>query len=103
MPCPTCSDRLWLFQQPDGLHVFGREVADRTIAAIAKRLEVSKVQLTPFTTFVELGADSLEVVEITMQLEEEFGITFPAEEDESVQTVGDAIRAVELCLRGKNG
>src|SRR5262245_63972306 len=100
-PCPHCTSGLWFFQQADGLHVFNKEVADKTIAIAAKHLDVPKEQLTPFTSFADAGADSLLIVEITMELETAFDLVFPEEEDHSVQTVGDAIRLVEQCLARK--
>jgi len=53
---------------------------------------VSKDQITPETSFInDLGADSLDTVELVMELEEEFDITIPDEEAEKIQSVGQAI------------
>jgi acyl carrier protein len=92
---------LWHFTQADGLHVFEKGVADKTIALVAKELEVPPEQITPSATFAELGADSLTVVETTMELETAFDVSFPEDEDQTVETVGDAIRLVEQCLARK--
>lgn len=100
-PCPHCAASLWYFQQLDGLHVFGKVVADKTIAVAAKHLDVPKEQLTPLTPFAECGADSLMIVEITMELETAFDLVFPEEVDHAVHTVGDAVRLVEQCLAKK--
>ena len=59
---------------------------------IAKNLEVSVDQLAPEAKFIEdLGADSLDTVELVMALEEEFGIDIPDEDADKMKTVGDAM------------
>ncbi len=59
---------------------------------IAKELEVGVQQLTPEAKFIEdLGADSLDIVELVMALEEEFQIDIPDEDAEKMKTVGDAM------------
>jgi acyl carrier protein len=59
---------------------------------IAKELEVEAKQLTPEARFIEdLGADSLDIVELVMALEEEFSIEIPDEEADKLKTVGDAM------------
>ena len=59
---------------------------------IAKELEVDVKQLTPEAKFIEdLGADSLDIVELVMALEEEFGLDIPDEEADKLKTVGDAM------------
>ena len=65
---------------------------DRVKEIIAKELEVEAKQLTPEAKFIEdLGADSLDIVELVMALEEEFGIDIPDEEADTLKTVGDAM------------
>ncbi len=65
---------------------------DRVKEIIVKELEVSAQQLTPEAKFIEdLGADSLDIVELVMALEEEFGIDIPDEDAEKLKTVGDAM------------
>ena len=65
---------------------------DRVKEIIAKELEVEVKQLTPETKFIEdLGADSLDIVELVMALEEEFGIDIPDEDADKMKTVGDAM------------
>jgi len=60
---------------------------------IVNELGVEPEKVTPEASFVEdLGADSLDTVELVMAFEEEFGIEIPDEEAERLQTVGDAIR-----------
>jgi acyl carrier protein len=65
---------------------------DRVKEIIAKELEVGAQQLVPEAKFIEdLGADSLDIVELVMALEEEFGIDIPDEDAEKMKTVGDAM------------
>jgi len=65
---------------------------DRVKEIIAKELEVEVKQLTPEAKFIEdLGADSLDIVELVMALEEEFGLDIPDEEADKLKTVGDAM------------
>jgi len=65
---------------------------DRVKEIIAKELEVEAQQLTPEAKFIEdLGADSLDIVELVMALEEEFGIDIPDEDADKLKTVGDAM------------
>jgi acyl carrier protein len=59
---------------------------------IADRLKLDIEQVQPAAKFIEdLGADSLDIVEMIMQMEEDFGITIPDEDAEKIKTVGDAI------------
>lgn len=72
------------------------EVQDRVIDIVAEQLGVDKDKVTPDTSFVnDLGADSLDTVELVMELEEEFDINIPDEEAEKIQTVGQAIEFIE--------
>jgi acyl carrier protein len=65
---------------------------DRVKEIIAKELDVDAKQLTPEAKFIEdLGADSLDIVELVMALEEEFNIEIPDEEADKLKTVGDAM------------
>jgi acyl carrier protein len=65
---------------------------DRVKEIIAKELEVEVKQLTPEAKFIEdLGADSLDIVELVMALEEEFGMDIPDEDADKLKTVGDAM------------
>ena len=71
-------------------------VQDRVIDIVAEQLGVDKEKVTPDTSFVnDLGADSLDTVELVMELEEEFDINIPDEEAEKIQTVGQAIDFIE--------
>ena len=66
---------------------------------IAEVLNVDANEITLDTTFVdELGADSLDVFQIIMGLEEEFDIEIPNEEAEKIVSVGDAVEAIKSAL-----
>ena len=63
---------------------------------IVEQLSVNVDQVTPEAKFIEdLGADSLDTVELVMALEEEFGHEIPDEEAEKLQSVGDVIKYIE--------
>ena len=67
---------------------------ERVIRVIAEHLEVEESTLNENTTFAELGVDSLDAVEIMMELEDEFGIEIKAEEaGKSVKELSDYISA----------
>ena len=71
-------------------------VADKVKKIVVEQLGVSEGQVTPEAKFIEdLGADSLDQVELVMALEEEFGSEIPDEDAEKLTTVGDAIKYVE--------
>ncbi len=71
-------------------------VSERVIDIVADQLGVDKDKITPDTSFVnDLGADSLDTVELVMELEEEFDITIPDDAAEKIQTVGQAIEFIE--------
>lgn len=71
-------------------------VRDRVIDIVAEQLGVSKDQISDETSFVnDLGADSLDTVELVMELEEEFDINIPDDAAEKIQTVGQAIDYIE--------
>jgi acyl carrier protein len=71
-------------------------VEERVIEIVSEQMGVAKDQITRETSFVnDLGADSLDTVELVMEFEEEFDITIPDEEAEKIQTVGQAIQYIE--------
>ena len=71
-------------------------VQDRVKDIVAEQLGVDKEKVTPETSFVnDLGADSLDTVELVMELEEEFDISIPDDAAEKIQTVGQAIDFIE--------
>lgn len=76
-------------------------MADKTIQErvkdiVVEQLGVNADQVAPEAKFIEdLGADSLDTVELVMALEEEFGIEVPDEQAEKLQSVGDVIKYIE--------
>ena len=68
---------------------------------IVEVLNVEENDITPETTFIDdLGADSLDVFQIIMGLEEEFEIEIPNEEAEKIVTVGDAVEQIKNAIAG---
>lgn len=71
-------------------------VEDRVVDIVAEQLGVEKEKITRETHFVnDLGADSLDTVELVMELEEEFDISIPEDSAEKIQRVGEAIDYIE--------
>ncbi|MFM7148631.1 MAG: acyl carrier protein [Gemmataceae bacterium] len=71
-------------------------VEERVIELVCERLGVNKEQVTRNTSFIEdVGADSLDIVELVMGLEEAFGISIPDDQAEKIKTVGEAIEYIE--------
>ncbi len=69
------------------------DTAERVKKIVVEHLGVDEAKVTESASFVDdLGADSLDTVELVMAFEEEFGIEIPDEDAEQLQTVGDAVR-----------
>jgi acyl carrier protein len=72
-----------------------QEVLEKIKAVVADKLDTDPAEITESASFVDdLGADSLDVVELIMGLEDEFGIEISDEEAENLRTVGDAVKFV---------
>ena len=72
------------------------EIADRVKTIIVDKLGVDESQVTPAAAFTtDLGADSLDTVELIMEFEKAFDIQIPDEDAEKIATVGDAISYIE--------
>lgn len=72
---------------------------ERLISAIADVLDLDESEITADSKFVDdLGADSLDLYEIIMGIEDEFGIEVPTEEAEKIVTVGDAYEAIKKVI-----
>ncbi|MDF1797854.1 MAG: acyl carrier protein [Planctomycetota bacterium] len=70
-------------------------VEQRVIKLVCNNMKAKPENVTMETSFVnDLGADSLDTVELVMELEEEFGLTIPDEDAQNIQTVGDAVTYV---------
>lgn len=71
-------------------------VRDRVVGIIREQLGQDKDNITDETHFInDLGADSLDTVELVMELEDEFSVSISDEEAEKIQTVGDAVKYIE--------
>ncbi len=72
------------------------EIAERVKAIIVDQLGVSLEEVTPSASFIEdLGADSLDIVELIMALEEEYDMEIPDEDAEKIQTVDDVVKYIQ--------
>lgn len=79
-------------------------VDEKVKEIIAEQLGVKKEEIKPESSFIDdLGADSLDTVEVVMALEEEFGIEIPDEEAEKITTVGEAVKYIEAKAKKKEG
>jgi len=77
-------------------------ITEKVKTVIAEQLGVKTEEVTDQAKFVDdLGADSLDTVELVMALEEEYGIEIPDEDAEKLTTVGDAIKYIEEKLASK--
>jgi acyl carrier protein len=73
-----------------------KSIEDKVKDIIVEQLGVNPEQVTPQAKFIEdLGADSLDTVELVMAFEEEFNVEVPDEEAEKLQTVGDVVKYIE--------
>ena len=71
-------------------------VFERVKKVIVEQLSVEESEITPTASFMQdLGADSLDIVELVMAFEEEFGTEIPDEEAEKIQTVQNAVDYIE--------
>lgn len=78
------------------------EVLEKVQSIIADKLSMDVSEITPEKSFTnDLGADSLDTVELIMEFENAFGIKFPEEDAEEISTVGDAVAYIENLLNSK--
>ncbi len=71
-------------------------IAEKVKKMIVEQLGVNESEVVPEAKFIDdLGADSLDIVELVMALEDEYGIEIPDEDAEKIETVGDAVRYIE--------
>ena len=77
----------------------GSSIRDKVIKIVCEQMGQSEDKISEETSFInDLGAASLDTVELVMELEDEFEISIPDEEAEKIKTVGDAIRHIEAFL-----
>src|SRR3954447_7816175 len=73
-----------------------KPIEEKVKEIIVEQLGVNPEQVTPTASFIEdLGADSLDIVELVMAFEEEFSVEVPDEDAEKLQTVGDVVKYTE--------
>jgi acyl carrier protein len=71
-------------------------IEEKVCNIVCEQLGTSRDKITPATSFInDLGADSLDTVELVMEFEDEFDINIPDEDAEKIQTVGDAINYIK--------
>ena len=69
---------------------------DKVADIICEQMNVDRATIKPETSFVnDLGADSLDTVELVMEFEEKFDMNIPDEDAEKIKTVGDAVKYIE--------
>ena len=72
------------------------EIEQKVIGIIVEKLGVDEEEVKPEASYTnDLGADSLDTVELIMEFEKEFGISIPDDQAEKIATVGDAIKYIE--------
>ncbi len=77
-------------------------VEQRVIEIVCEHLAVNKEQVSRSTNFIEdIGADSLDIVELVMELEEEFDIQIPDDQAEKIKTVGEAVDYIDAEVKKK--
>ena len=79
------------------------EIEQKVIQIVSEQMSVDKNEISRETSFVnDLNADSLDTVELVMELEDEFDMTIPDEEAEKLKTVGEAISYIQKSLSVKS-
>ena len=102
-----CSD-CFTFSAPRNLNqtnfMAEKSIEEKVKDIIVEQLGVNPEQVTPQASFIEdLGADSLDIVELVMAFEEEFSVEVPDEDAEKLQTVGDVIKYIEERAKAQGG
>jgi acyl carrier protein len=77
-------------------------IRDRVIDIVCEQMGTTKDKVSEETSFInDLGADSLDTVELVMEFEDEFDLNIPDEDAEKIQTVGDAIKYIDEHVESK--
>jgi acyl carrier protein len=72
------------------------DIERKVVEIVCKQLDVDQEKIKPETSFInDLGADSLDVVELVMEFEEAFNLSIPDEDAEKIRTVGDVIEYIK--------
>jgi acyl carrier protein len=94
-PCPHCGVLLWFLPTSAGVSLYETQsiaaLRQRIAERLAANLGISPQAAAQPSFFADIGQDSLDVAELMMELEEEFGLTIPDADAEKIRTVGDAI------------
>jgi acyl carrier protein len=99
-PAPAAGIAVVPRHRPEGRAV---SVEQRVIAIVSDHFAYDKEKIKRNTTFIEdIGADSLDIVEFVMELEEEFDIQIPDDQAEKIKTVGEAIDYIEKAVKEKD-
>lgn len=78
------------------------QIRQKVVDIVCEHLAVNKDQVNDSTSFMEdIGADSLDIVELVMELEEEFDIQIPDSQAEKIKTVGEAVEHIKIAVRNK--
>jgi len=79
------------------------EIEQKVIGIVSEQMGVDKAEISMETSFInDLNADSLDTVELVMELEDEFDMNIPDEEAEKIQTVGAAVNFIQKQMAGKS-
>jgi acyl carrier protein len=99
-----CRADLGLTHQATKIFMAEKSIEEKVKDIIVEQLGVNPEQVTPQASFIEdLGADSLDIVELVMAFEEEFSVEVPDEDAEKLQTVGDVIKYIEERAKQQSG
>ena len=105
-PCPACGGLLWFAIVQDETLLFDAAetapIRDAVQKLFGEHLGVGPDKLSPDLRLSDLAADSLDTVELVMELEEEFDINIPDDAAEKIQTVGQAVKYIEDGMNGKS-
>ena len=78
------------------------QIRTKVIEIVCEHLAVEKAKVEDKTSFIEdIGADSLDIVELVMELEEEFDIQIPDDQAEKIKTVGEAVDYIDNAIKNK--
>jgi acyl carrier protein len=89
---PGGHDRHWKARGPEVAVVTADEIEDKVFSIVSEQMGINKAEITRQTSFInDLNADSLDIVELVMEFEDNFEMSIPDEEAEKIKTVGQAI------------